>query len=168
VNAPEYCLVGIDWWPLCMPKSEWAAWVQAVGSVAAILIAICISRQNERAAAEGARKSGEVFEVTLVRVLQEAHFAARSCKKASLYDALAALRETQMIGHAVPLERLLPAKVVSVSRLRTLCAGSIELLDAFFRRSVPSSPDFKLLGDDLETKLRSYEEICTGGSLRAE
>ncbi|WP_280809799.1 hypothetical protein [Variovorax boronicumulans] len=32
----EYCLVGIDWWPLCMTKAEWSGWVQAIFSVVAI------------------------------------------------------------------------------------------------------------------------------------
>lgn len=33
--APEYCLA---WTSLCMSRSEWASWVQAVGSIAAILL----------------------------------------------------------------------------------------------------------------------------------
>ena len=35
----EYCLFFIQWWPLCMSKSEWSSWVQAIGSIGAILIA---------------------------------------------------------------------------------------------------------------------------------
>ena len=34
--TPEYCLLSIDWWPLCMSKAEWSGWVQAVGSILAI------------------------------------------------------------------------------------------------------------------------------------
>ena len=33
---PEYCLFWIDWWPLCMTKSEWSGWMQAAGAVFAI------------------------------------------------------------------------------------------------------------------------------------
>lgn len=33
----EYCLLWIDWWPLCMTKGEWSGWMQAVGSVLAII-----------------------------------------------------------------------------------------------------------------------------------
>ncbi len=40
--APDYCLFWINWWPLCMPKAEWASWVQAVGSIVAICAAIGI------------------------------------------------------------------------------------------------------------------------------
>lgn len=37
MTSSDYCLLGIDWWPFCMSKAEWSGWVQAVGSVAAIL-----------------------------------------------------------------------------------------------------------------------------------
>ena len=44
----EYCLFwfATSWWPLCMAKSEWASWVQAIGSIAAILFAIEIARRQ--------------------------------------------------------------------------------------------------------------------------
>jgi len=38
-NPPEWCLFWQWTWGLtCMPKSEWASWVQAVGSVTAIIV----------------------------------------------------------------------------------------------------------------------------------
>lgn len=42
--AQEYCLLWFwtDWWPLCMTKAEWSGWMQAIGSVVALLIAIWI------------------------------------------------------------------------------------------------------------------------------
>lgn len=33
----EYCFLWIDWWATCMTKSEWSGWVQALGSIVAIL-----------------------------------------------------------------------------------------------------------------------------------
>lgn len=48
--APEYCFLWIDWWPMCMTKAEWSGWVQAIGSIAAILVAVKVaSQQHERA-----------------------------------------------------------------------------------------------------------------------
>lgn len=35
--TPEYCLFWATWWLLCMTKGEWSGWVQAVGSVVAIM-----------------------------------------------------------------------------------------------------------------------------------
>lgn len=41
--AQEYCLFWSDYWWLCMTKSEWSGWVQAVGSVIAIICAFGIA-----------------------------------------------------------------------------------------------------------------------------
>lgn len=32
----EYCLLFINWWPMCMTKSEWSGWVQSFGVVFAL------------------------------------------------------------------------------------------------------------------------------------
>lgn len=42
MGSPDYCLL---WLPqlLCMPRSDWAAWVQAVGSIAAIFGATAVA-----------------------------------------------------------------------------------------------------------------------------
>jgi len=48
-TLPEYCFLFINWWPFCMQKSEWASWVQALGAIAAIGIAIWLAKmQAER------------------------------------------------------------------------------------------------------------------------
>jgi hypothetical protein len=49
-TPPGYCLFFVDSWQTCMPKSEWAGWVQAIGSIAALVIAICIMRSQHRSA----------------------------------------------------------------------------------------------------------------------
>lgn len=38
--APEACFLGIDHWSMCMTKAEWSGWVQAFGSIGAILFAV--------------------------------------------------------------------------------------------------------------------------------
>jgi len=40
--APEYCFLWIDWWPLCMSKSEWSGWAQAIGAIVALGVAIAL------------------------------------------------------------------------------------------------------------------------------
>lgn len=35
--GPEFCLFGFQHWSTCMTKAEWSGWVQALGSIAAIL-----------------------------------------------------------------------------------------------------------------------------------
>jgi hypothetical protein len=47
--AQEYCLLWIQW--LCMPRGDWAAWVQALGSLLAVAVAlgvVVITLQSER------------------------------------------------------------------------------------------------------------------------
>ncbi len=43
MTLPDYCLFNSSLWWLCMQKSEWASWMQAVFSVLAIVAAIIIA-----------------------------------------------------------------------------------------------------------------------------
>lgn len=45
--ASDLCIIGLEW--PCLPSSEWAAWVQAIGSIAALAIAIAIPTLIHRA-----------------------------------------------------------------------------------------------------------------------
>lgn len=36
----QYCLLWIDWWATCLSKDEWASWVQAIGTLAAVFAAV--------------------------------------------------------------------------------------------------------------------------------
>lgn len=69
-NAAEYCLLWIRWWPICMTKSEWASWMQAVFSVAAIgaaFFAAWNQRRLEKADAAGrARVRAEIAGTALL------------------------------------------------------------------------------------------------------
>lgn len=47
-NSQEYCFLFIDWWPLCMTKSEWSGWMQAVGAAASIIGAFLIASWQYR------------------------------------------------------------------------------------------------------------------------
>ena len=47
-SAPEYCMFFIEWWPLCMGLSEWAAWTQGIGTLFALCIAIAVPARQQR------------------------------------------------------------------------------------------------------------------------
>lgn len=54
--AAEYCLLWIQWWPLCMTKAEWSGWVQAIGSILAIAAGVAVVKwefQQQRATRAG-------------------------------------------------------------------------------------------------------------------
>jgi len=46
--AQEYCFLWIDSWPTCMTKSEWSGWMQAFGSVAAIVGSVLLTERQIR------------------------------------------------------------------------------------------------------------------------
>lgn len=45
-SAQEYCLFWSDYWWMCMNKSEWAAWIQALGVFSAFIIAWWVNKKN--------------------------------------------------------------------------------------------------------------------------
>lgn len=42
----EYCFLGFQWWGTCMQKSEWASWIQAIGSIMAIAAAAWVVQRT--------------------------------------------------------------------------------------------------------------------------
>lgn len=44
----EYCFLWINHWTTCMDKPSWASWIQAIGSIAAIVGSICLTRWQDR------------------------------------------------------------------------------------------------------------------------
>lgn len=83
MEASEYCLLWVDWWPVCMDKTQWAAWVQAVGAILAIIAAGAIAyvqnlqqrRSFEKQAADLLRQA----EAAEARALRD-EFAARDLR----------------------------------------------------------------------------------------
>jgi hypothetical protein len=75
--AQEYCFLWIDWWPMCMTKSEWSGWMQAVFSVLAILAAVLVASRQRRLALVDAHEK----EVSLMRACLQAVVDARAALK---------------------------------------------------------------------------------------
>ena len=76
----EYCMFWTNWWWLCMTKAEWAGWVQAVGSIAAIMAGVAVvhwqlQRQQHQQRVDQTRKyrliAGHIFAMrgALTRIL---------------------------------------------------------------------------------------------------
>lgn len=80
-QASEYCLLWIDWWGTCLAKSEWAAWVQAIGALVAIGSAYWIGKSQQRAAEaiEAARKRDADLR-TLQSIMLMAQNAVSMCQ----------------------------------------------------------------------------------------
>lgn len=75
-TAAEYCLLWIDWWPLCMTKAEWAAWASGVGALLAIAWAWHQARRHERKVAADAARKALKFASSVRSVVRELSAAA--------------------------------------------------------------------------------------------
>lgn len=150
--AQQYCLLWIDWWPLCMDKSQWASWAQVVGAVGAILGAFWVAnrqtKEQRRLADESARAQLRDKEEQLAeRIRQEAQQRAadEERKKTEHEDKLleahrrvfraaiefgALLNDARQMAHMLPRARLFPREAFDdlKARLRHLQEG--ELTDA--------------------------------------
>lgn len=70
MTDPTYCTVVLDW--PCLTQQLWAAWIQAVGSIAAIAAAVFISRSQSRQALRLAERQGDqVAQFETARVERE-------------------------------------------------------------------------------------------------
>lgn len=70
--TPEYCLLWIDWWPLCMTKGEWSGWMQAIGAAIAILAAAAIAAYqagHARKLEDEKRTAAEIQRLNIVKAL---------------------------------------------------------------------------------------------------
>lgn len=77
-DVPEYCLFFIDFWALCMTKSEWAGWMQAIGAVAAIAGAFFIAWVQVQHARSAAREKDAVTIAGVQRLFQALNHSAKA------------------------------------------------------------------------------------------
>lgn len=105
--TPEYCLLWIDWWPLCMTKSEWSGWAQAIGAVLALAIAIAIPAKARRDARRDAKEAVLAFMASATVALE----ALRDVCMVQDWDSFVAARhlveDAALAGNfllSVPLE----------------------------------------------------------------
>lgn len=80
VNQPDqYCLLWINWWATCLSKDEWASWVQAIGTLAAVFAAVGLAwwevrqRRLDSARTSAAYLSARVHKVDNVVTALEAY-----------------------------------------------------------------------------------------------
>jgi hypothetical protein len=101
MESAVYCLLWIDWWPICMNKSEWASWVQAVGSVVAILGAFWLGERQAAHAREIAeRQFQEAREIAEKQVFEARRLEAN---RRQLDDRLKTEVALQLFGQALEI-----------------------------------------------------------------
>jgi hypothetical protein len=134
--VPEYvCAFGVQVWCFksSLSISDWAAWVQAIGSIAALGVAIWVSKSGERAQRAEALLAAQAFVSGLVNCFRELKQAAAENSIPMTRGSRAQLEELVLIGRDVPLSRL-PLKAVSaVLVLRTGAARTLPQIDETLR-----------------------------------
>ncbi|BAL96169.1 hypothetical protein [Rubrivivax gelatinosus] len=107
---PQFCLLTIDHWSTCMTKSEWSGWMQAIGSVFAIVAGVLgiwyqlREQQRNFHRQQAAQSLGQVIELrdlllVCSQLLQEANDSARTPSGYQLYltEAYRSNRWTQAV-----------------------------------------------------------------------
>jgi len=110
---------GIRNWLIGQAQDNAPAWVQAVGSLAAVAIVIWIDRRTFAQAKHAAREYAVLFMTLAVESIDQAAQNSSSGIKAQLRSNLAALDDCYDVGKAVKLESLSPREAVSVSMVRS-------------------------------------------------
>jgi hypothetical protein len=127
VLAVGSIIVAQNMWSL--NKSDWASWVQAVGSIAAIIGAYVIGERQSKATLESAREAHHVAEeskrVSRFAVLRAAH------NRASLIRAALTKGEPPLNLIEVYHSSIIDSLVLAMSSIPVSELGSDEAVDAF-------------------------------------
>ncbi|WP_143435791.1 hypothetical protein [Hydrogenophaga sp. IBVHS2] len=106
-------------WLRSQVQSNAPAWVQAIGSVAAVAIVIWIDRRATAQAERAASQYAVLFMAQALESIDQAAETSSNAIKAQLRSNLAALDDCYEVGKSVRLEFLPPRKAVSVSMVRS-------------------------------------------------
>ena len=118
----EYCLLWADrwfpdpWW-LCMQKSEWSGWAQALGAIVALAIAVWLPARAKRQARADAKATAVAFVAGAIFAAQcmldaceRQHWADFQTQRHLLEDAAA----NWALLHTTPLRSPILAKAMGV------------------------------------------------------
>ncbi len=125
----EYCLFHGDVWWLCLTVSEWASWVQAIGTVAAVFAAVLLAWGTSRSAHKQARAAIGGFAA-------QVHFGTMRLEKAAVEQRgddylanIAQLRDLMRAAESTRLDLLPMAWIRPYLQLREAVALAIDKCD---------------------------------------
>lgn len=117
--TPEYCLLWIDWWPLCMTKSEWSGWAQAVGAIIALAIAIGLPVKARRDAYRDAKDMAKTYASQLALISQDFVKACENQQWAKFEAHRHSLADACTIAQIVPISMLRGSALAAYMTLRS-------------------------------------------------
>ena len=139
----EYCLLMLPqtWWS-CMPKAEWSGWVQAVGSILAILVSVALVQWQFARTLRAQRlatweaKFGHADEATdlLAGLLTQLRICRDRLQKNLLTQAeVVALKSTCAVAATIDINTLHPAAMRAIVRTaQDSIAAAVHEVDALF------------------------------------
>lgn len=131
--AQEYCFANLQHWSMCMTKSEWSGWMQAIGAVAAILGSLYIAKRQERKQLHLAKKSSVVRVRLFVSNVSVSVVTLKESKEVNRIEMLrqrAILREALTVGASVSAELLNANWQLALETTRSIAAQLIVLCEA--------------------------------------
>ena len=110
-------------------SSDWAAWVQAVGSIGAIGVAIWLSHSSEREARRQAVQSGRIFAGKLLNCLGQLQKACANQNYGEISAEAVTLEELVEFGRRLRLDVLTAQEAWALFDIRALAVGAANLVD---------------------------------------
>ena len=119
---PQFCLLGLNHWSICLTKGEWASWIQAVGSIAGIFFAGWFAaRQFEKAQEAAAAARLDQLENWMLLL----HGAGEKTRECRLKGTLGDLKRDWVISYFSEMRTMAQA----VSRLDMTALENYEVVE---------------------------------------
>lgn len=138
--ALEFCFLWIDWWPFCMTKAEWSGWVQAFGSIGALVgVWLAINAQRAQALEVDRRAMERATAAALANAISGAAAVAAVIEPLNeqlegidlrvLSMRAVQLAEGLSVLQAVKLEDLPVRKQAAVLALRSMATAVVRCIE---------------------------------------
>jgi len=118
-----------------LSKAEWASWVQAVGSIAAIGVAIWLGRRSEVEAKSGAMTHYTLFKMAAQDSMNEVLSSARAHALHKVLFARARVHDAVKLGETIPLHMVAKDDAKIATEVRSLLTQASEFLDDTIKTS---------------------------------
>lgn len=102
--VPEYCFLAVQSW--CMPRSDWAAWVQACGALLALLLALGIQWWQGFSQERTAIRAAQSYQAAAIAAIRQLEDVCEKQEAPRYLPALKVLREIALAGRGVPFPAL--------------------------------------------------------------
>lgn len=130
--AEEYCFLWIDWWPMCMTRTEWSGWMQAVGALLGLSVAIWVSGSGARLEKRSAVIQARAFARELIVGISGMLYSAKNNERGSLIISISLIKELIALNQSIQPGRMDKEAMSAFINLR-LYAAAVLVAAEFYR-----------------------------------